>query len=184
MSSGSVYGGKGYNQSFGFQEILQMVEESTIFGFCLYKKTLTIARHTGVLVYLDGLEVFTVDWGDDSSVGFNKPPYGFNIQHSGQCLQVIEMDTEDKRNKVKLLLEKWKNYTAGEEYEMFSNNCRDFCRYACDTATKYHKILEPGYRDAQRMLDTTILADFLYTGGYAGVRRWARSTKEKVTSWF
>lgn len=47
-----------------------------------------------------------MDWGDGSLVVFNKPPGGFNIQLSGSNIQVIEMDPEDKRDKVKLILEK------------------------------------------------------------------------------
>ena len=57
-SSGSKYSGKGYSGSLGLGEIDQMISKSHTFGFCLYKKNLTLARHIGILVHLNSKKAF------------------------------------------------------------------------------------------------------------------------------
>jgi len=139
-----------------------MIDGSDVFTFYLYKKNLTIARHIGILVCLNGKPAFSVDWGDESYVGFNKPPHGFNIEWSGEYIQRIEMTTQEKKNLVKLVIESWQNCMKDKEYDLIMNNCRHFCKIALDIPKKYHPIQKRGREEAMTMLIKATLADGVY----------------------
>jgi len=117
-------------------------------------------------VCFDDRPVFTVDWGDDSLIGFNEPLYGWNIQCSQPYILEIEMKTENMKDMVKQILEDWKNYQRVHNYELLSDNCRAFCYYAIDAASHHHQLNPEGKASAKAMLATTILADNIYIAGF------------------
>jgi len=162
-SSGVLYSGKGYNGSVSIDQINAMIDSSQTFAFCLYKRNLTVARHTGILVYLDCKKAFSVDWGKDSLVGFNAPSNGLNIQISTPHIQEITMNTKTERTSVKKILHAWNSYYRIEhEYGTLTDNCRRFCHFAINKASEYHPLNPEGKESAQSMLDVTEFADICY----------------------
>ena len=161
------------------EQVLAMIDESkSSFEFRIYKVNLSLARHTGVLVLLDGIRKFSIDVGHElaesgssgrmiclfvqpnSVITINEPKTGFNIQES-PTIQRISLESCSGKETAKKVIRDWWNYEHGD-YDMLSNNCRHFCSRYIWMAETYGHINKDGRAEAGTMLDSTIYADNIY----------------------
>ena len=130
------------------EAVLAMIQSSkSSFEFRIYKDYSTIARHTGIVVFLDGVRRFSVDFGHEfaesgssgssggilcfftqpnSVITLNKPKKSFNIIET--CtIQWISLESSSGKERAMGIIYAWMYYRHGD-YDLSTNNCRHFCR--------------------------------------------------------
>ena len=159
---------------YTLEEVLGMIYDSnTSYGFKLYKRTRTLTRHTGILVYLDGVRRFSVDFGplgtkarlksylseqsgSESLVSFRKPKTS-NIQLTETFIQEINYSKESDKETVLDIIRLWYSYSHGI-YNLSTNNCRDFCWRCMHLAELFKPLRCGGEMLAKAMLVSTVNA--------------------------
>jgi len=155
-------------------EVKELINSSFQFAYKIYRVK-DVVRHTGILVYLDGKVAFSVDWGAESYVTLWKQE---DEETTVLCtvsegfIQEVPLDTEDRKEKVKDLLSKWEIFGKVQDYNVETNNCRNFCLIAIYEAYDPKvPFSEPGKSAALRMLKDTVGRDQKYFQS----GRWATS---------
>ena len=163
---------------YSLYKVLDMVDKSSsTFKFKLFKKNLTVTRHVGILVYLDGERMFSVDVGvackgvaclvsqPRITVEFNDRPPAFNIQLSGDYIQQLFYSAgyHTGKEKTKRIIRGWYGADHGD-YDLLTNNCRHFCDRCIDIARNIDEnaCIEDGLQSAYVMLGMTYVADHVY----------------------
>ena len=117
-------------------EVNELIDSSFQFAYKIYRVKDVAVKHTGILVYLDGKLAFSVDWGvepnGESCVTFSKQDEETTVlcTVSEGFIQDVPLDTKDRKEKVKDLVHKWQSFGSVQDYNVETNNCRNFCQIA------------------------------------------------------
>ena len=141
---------------YTIEDVAKKIGESkSYFEFRIYKDYNSPVHHTGIVVILDGIRKFSIDFGPEfaefgssgSSGGINclftqtnpvitcnKPKEGSHIKETG-AIQLISLKSRLGRVTAMLIVWNWSKYDHGR-YDMTTNNCRHFCQRCIAIASK------------------------------------------------
>ena len=135
------------------EEVIEMVDRAYSFGFKLYMDNETMARHTGILGYLDDECSFTLDFGDNGK-GFNRVVGSLDrskYKVSGPFILRMDIDSDSDKQTVKDILCEWCHFQTGI-YNIWLNNCRHFCQDCMEIAERYRSLDRKGKTAADNLL--------------------------------
>ena len=138
--------------------LVAMAEYS--FGFKLYMEKGTLARHTGILCFLDDECSFTLDFGDNGR-GFKRvhgslDPSKYKL--SGPFILRMDIDSDSDKQTIKDILREWFNFNMGP-YNLLLNNCRHFCKRCMEIAERYRSLNRRGKTEANYLLTGVTIQD-------------------------
>ena len=142
-------------------EIIRLVTRAEYsFGFKVYLEKGTVARHTGILGYLDDECSFTLDFGDNGR-GFNRvhgslDPSKYEL--SGPFILRMDIDSDSDKQTIKAILREWFNFNMGP-YNLLLNNCRHFCERCMEIAERYRSLNRRGKTEANYLLTRATIQD-------------------------